>query len=75
MLATSTRTDGSPLVSVFMAFVNWVRNVATEVMLPTDEVHRSLPPIKTVTYWTRCPTAFCIWPLRSAIFVPLAASL
>src|SRR5678815_360153 len=50
MLTTSTRTAGRPDVIVFMAVVSWLRKVATEVMVPTDAVHRSLPPIRTVTY-------------------------
>src|SRR6266700_7011844 len=43
-------------------------------MPPSVDVHRSLPPIRTVTYPTFWLTAVPTWPARSAILAPLTAS-
>src|SRR5215212_8714535 len=49
MLATKTSVDGEPLEIVFIAAVNWASKLATLVIVDSDDVQMSLPPMRTVT--------------------------
>jgi hypothetical protein len=58
-----------------MAWLNWARKVVVEVMVDGEEVHRSLAPIRIVTYRAPWLTAWLAWLGAWAILAPVTASL
>jgi hypothetical protein len=66
---------GSPASSVASAWRNSEVKVSTEVIVAAEEVHRSLAPIKMVTYLACCWTAFAACAGASLILAPDTESL
>src|SRR5258708_1436663 len=76
MLATKIRALlGNAEFNVSNVWWKSVRNDSTAVIVSGDEVHRSLAPIKMVTYCTRRAAACCACAGASLIRAPDAAAL